>query len=167
MSEYAENSLTAAEREELDEVIREIPKLFTENLARMSDYQKKRYLPSVQEYCKTYVPIMKGYHSFCVAHPDRKEIAAQACAEAFMAGVRTCISDRASGKKMRDRIAMEQYRLVMAAFVIPCINEMKAENSQGLIDEIMKRWKKTYPDFIFVQTDVTTLNNGFKLRLGF
>ena len=167
MNDFTENSLTAAEREELDEVIREIPRLFTENLARMSDYQKKRYLPSVQEYCEKYVPIMKGYHRFCVDHPDRKDIAAQACAEAFMAGVRTCISERASGKKMRDRIAMEQYRMVMAAFVVPCLKEMKAENGQTLIDEICRAWRRRYPDFPFQQTDAATLQNGFKLRLFF
>ena len=156
--------LTEEEREELAFTLRELPRIFTENTHRMADYEKRKYMPAVQEICKTYLPPIQLYHNFCKAHPERGEAAAKECAQSFMEGAEAYIAGRLSGNKWKDRIAMEQFRMVMAAFVVPCLREMKAENGQMLVDEICRLWKKNYPRYVFQQTTVSVLQNGFKMR---
>ena len=163
----AAENLSETEKEELAFASSNLSKIFTENTHRMADYEKRKYLPAVQEICRTYLPYLKVYHGFCVNHPDKGQAAAAYVAEAFLSQVKEFTEERLSGRKWKDRVLMEQYRMVMAAFVVPCLKEMKAENGQALVDAICSGWKKLYPDFPFQQTDIMTLQNGFKMRLFF
>ena len=134
--------------------------LFTDNTHRMADYDKNRYMPAVRDLVQTYAPIVTA-NVFTII---KVYAAADACAIAFMKQVKEFVEGRLRGKKWRDRITMEQYRMVMAAFVVPSLKEMKAENGQLLIDRICRGWKQAYPEFPFQQTTADVLENGFKLK---
>ncbi len=159
-----EEFLTQEEQATLAPVLVGLSGLFTDNTHRMADYDKNRYMPAVRDLVQTYAPIVKVYDEFCKEHPEKTEAAADACAIAFMKQVKEFVEGRLRGKKWRDRITMEQYRMVMAAFVVPSLKEMKAENGQLLIDRICRGWKRAYPDFPFQQTTADVLENGFKLK---
>ena len=159
-----EERLTQEEKEMLAPMLAGLSGLFTENTHRMADYDKNRYLPAIREMVQKYSPCLKAYQSFCREHPDKAETAALVCSDAFMEQVKEFVDGRLRGRKWRDRITMEQYRMVMAAFVVPCLKEMKVEKGQVLIDKICRAWKKTYPNFPFQQTTAEVLDNGFKLK---
>ena len=159
--------LTEEEEKVMSPALQNLSLMFTENTHRMADYEKNKYMPAVREICQTYLPYLQVYHTFCKENPQRADDAAKALAASFMEQAGAFIDGRMYGKKWKDRISMEQYRMVMAAYVVPCLKEMKAENGQTLIDEICRAWGRRYPDFPFQQTDAATLQNGFKLRLFF
>ena len=113
-----EEFLTQEEQATLAPVLVGLSGLFTDNTHRMADYDKNRYMPAVRDLVQTYAPIVKVYDEFCKEHPEKTEAAADACAIAFMKQVKEFVEGRLRGKKWRDRVTMEQYRMVLFASVM-------------------------------------------------
>ena len=135
--------------------------LLMRNLSIMQCYTKAQYLTAVQGFCGRHRDVVACFNQYCVEHESAASEAARVVAERFLDDVRASITERTQGmKKFAANMEMQNYRQIMAAFVIPCIDLMKFEHGQVLIDALRGAWNETYPNLTFLQADVETLHTG-------
>ena len=153
--------------ENLDFACENMAKLLTENLNLMDSYTRDKYLPGVKKFCAKYRPVVAAFNQYCTEHEAAAPDAARECADAFLAGAAEMIAKKAEGKKeFTASMDMQLYRQILAAFVIPGIGAMQFPYGQLLIDAIREGWNAAYPKYTFLQADVETLNQGFRIRMG-
>lgn len=152
------------EDKRLEAAAEQMPRLFTENLRLMDSYTKEGYLPAVKAFCERYEPILADYNAFCEENPGEAQEAALACAQAFLAGAAGVVEESRRKKKWAASLDMQLYRQNLAAFIVPGIGAMKLPYGQLLMDAIREGWNRAYPKYPFLQADVETLNNGFRMK---
>lgn len=152
------------EDERLRRAAEQMPRLFTENLRLMDSYTKEGYLPAVKAFCERYEPILRDYDAFCQENPEEAEEAARFCAEAFLTGAAEVAEKSRRKRKLAAALDMQLYRQNLAAFIVPGIGALKLVYGQLLMDAVREGWNRTYPKYPFIQADVETLNNGFRMK---
>lgn len=140
------------------------PRLLIEHRELAAQFKRNSYEISMEQYIVDSKELLEYIDRACRIKSEEKEQVLSVCVKKMFRDMKEMIPKVAIDSKTKQSFILDDYKMVVALYLIPMILEINLEISEALADMIIIEWVKEYPKMPIRKGSYENIRDGFRKK---